>query len=118
MAERTNEEQLDLFADLLEPCATIMADKEFTDALSDGSQLVRAVRLAIKNHKPQIIEILAALDGVDPDEYKVPNPIGLFKKIFDILKRDEVQELFTGQARTIGGASSGSATETIKDGAE
>ena len=117
MAERTNEEALDLFADLLEPCAEILADREFTESLTSGEKRVKAVRTAIRNHKSQIIEILAILDGEDPATYKVPNPLTLFKKLMDFLNRDEVKDLFTGQAQKTGGVVSGSATANTEDGA-
>ena len=115
MAERTNEEKLDLFADLLEPFAEIIADEEFIKQVQGNGKKILAVRTAIKNHKGAIIQILALIDGVPVEEYKV-NLLALPFKVMDFLNRPEIADLFTGQVLKNGGASSGSATDNIKDG--
>lgn len=113
--QRSNEEELDLFADLLEPAAEIIGDKEVADVIRNGGKKITAVALAIKNHKSEVIKILARIDGVPVEEYKV-NAITLPIRLINLLNIPEVGELFTGQSRK-SAASSGSATENIKDGA-
>ena len=113
---RTNEEALDIFADILEPAGEIIGDDEVKD-LFRANDRVKAVKVAIKKHKAAIIEILARIDGVEPDDYKV----GIFTlpaKVLSLLNSDDVQALFTGQGQNGGGASSGSATETIEENGE
>ena len=114
---RTNEEQRDLFAALIEPAADIMSDKQIAQILQGGGKKITAVKLALKNHKPAIIEILAHLDGVEPTEYKVPNPLTLTAKIIQFLNNPEVVELFTSQEQTSAAAASGFVTESTGDGA-
>ena len=116
MAERTNEEALDLFADLLEPAAEILSDPELSKTLQSSGKAVKAVQLAIKNHKEAVIQILARIDGVNPADYKV-NALTLPIKLINLLNRPEVKELFTSQGQNGGNVSSGSATESIKGGA-
>jgi len=48
MKERTNEEELELFADLLEPAAEIFADPAVEDAFKSGRTVASAVKVAIK----------------------------------------------------------------------
>lgn len=113
MAERDN---LDLFADLLEPAAEILGDKELADVLKDGGKPVKAIRIAIKKHKSAVIEMLAALDGVPAAEYKAPGPIALTAKLLKLLSDPELQDLFTLQGQENDAAASGSAMESIGDG--
>jgi len=112
---RTNDENLDLFADLIEPVAAILTDADVTNALKDGGKPIKAIKPAIKNHHDEIVEILAALEGVDAAEYVVPPPAALMAKILQLVNDPKVQEVFTLQGQTNIAASSGSATENIKD---
>lgn len=95
---RTNEEQLDLFADLIEPVADILGDKDLRDALQ-GDKKLEAVKLGIKNHKKAVIQILALIDGVEVETYKVPTPPVLALKILNLLNDPEVGALFTQQGQ-------------------
>lgn len=117
MIQKTNDEQLDLFADLIEPTSKILTDAAIAEAFKSGDTF-KAVRTAIKNHKAEIIEILALADGVPVEEYKVPSPLGLTVKIMGFVNKPEVQELFTSQGQTNAADVSGSATENIKDGVD
>lgn len=111
---RTNEEALEVFADILEPAGEIIGDEDVKRAFKAGERM-KAVKLAIKGHKSAIIEILARLDGVEPKDYKV----GVFTlpaKVIALLNNPEVTGLFTGAEQNEGGASSGSATETTLGG--
>lgn len=116
MAGRTNEESLDLFADLMEPVANIIADEEIRESVNKGEPRVRTASKAIKNHKAEVIQILALLEGVPVEEYHV-NLLALPVKLVRLLSTPEVQELFTGAEQKTDAASSGSATENTKDGA-
>ena len=112
---RTNEENLDLFADLLEPATEIISDGEISSVLQRGEPPIRAVKLAIKRHKKSVVEVLALLDGECPETYVVGSPIVLFNKLLALLKNPDIQELFTGQGQKTAADASGTATETTKD---
>lgn len=115
MKERTNEENLELFADLVEPVGAILADKELTGMLAAGEKPVKIIGPAIKRHKPELIEILARIDGEDPATYKV-NIVSLPFRILSLLNSPMVQELFTTQGQTTSAAFSGSAMENTEGG--
>ena len=56
--QRANEEQLELFADLLEPASEIIGDGEIAAVLKPGGgKLLNAFKLALKNHKNAVIQI-------------------------------------------------------------
>lgn len=115
MAERTNEEALDLFADLLEPVSIILADKEVVESVRRRQPRVRTAATAIRNHKREVITILALLEGIPVEEYRV-NLLELPLKLVRLLNKPEVSELFIGAGKKIDAASSGSATENTGDG--
>lgn len=112
---RTNEENLDLFAELLEPCAEIFTDPEVKENAQKGETRIKAIKAAIKNHKQAVILLLAAIEGIDVDEYIVPPPLQFMRKLLEIINRPDVQELFTLQGLNDIAASSGSASENIED---
>ena len=113
--QRTNEEKLDLFADLLEPAAEIFSDPAIAEVFRSGGKTVTAVKIAIKNHKAAVIEILARIDGIPVEEYKV-NVVALPMRLIALINQPELKSLFSGQIQTAA-ASSGSATDSTKDGA-
>ena len=92
MREMTNEESLDMFADMVEPCSIILSDKEVTERFSKGS-IAAGLAFAIKRHKTEVIQILAASDGVPVDEYKV-NPLTVPTKLMRLFSSPEMKELF------------------------
>lgn len=113
---RTNDQNLDLFADLMEPLAEILTDEAVTTAFKgEGGKPIKAVKAAIKGHHRAIVEILAALEGVEPDEYIVPPPAALLVKVVNLINDPDVQSLFTLQGQSDLAASSGSATETTQE---
>lgn len=116
MAEHTNDEQLELFADLIEPAAEILGDEEVGEIFKSGGKPITAVKLAVKKHKAAVVEILARLEGEEPSQYKVPGPVSLALKLFKLFSTPEIAELFTGQSQSVA-ASGGSATENTGDGA-
>lgn len=114
-ATLSNEESLDLFADLLEPVAEILSDDEVKRAFR--KKQVKGVKVAIKNHKAAIIEILALLDGVPVEEYRV-NVLTLPLKVIELLNKPEVASLFQSLGQEKDAAASGSVTATTGDGAD
>lgn len=114
MRTLTNDESLELFADLVEPVAAIIIDEEVRKALSDNKK-ARAVKLAIKRHKHEVLEILALIDGVPIDDYKV-SVLTIPVRLMEIVNRPEFTELFTSQGQTSAANVSGSATENTGDG--
>lgn len=114
LSEYKGEQALDMLADLMEPAATIMADKEITRLAKAGMPKIKIVKAIIKGHKAEVIEILAILDGADPKEYaEKVNLFTLPAKLLEILNDPDLMSLFTLQGQkpeTL----SGSATESTE----
>lgn len=114
LSEYKGEQALDMLADLIEPAAAIMADKEISNAVKANLPKIKIVKTAIKNHKPEVIEIMAILDGEDPKDYA--EKVTLFTlpaKLLEILNDPDLMSLFTLQGQNKGETNSGSATENI-----
>ena len=99
LSEYRDEEALDLIADLLEPAVMIFADDEFASAYRAGKTL-KAVKAAIKNHKRDVMEILAIMEGVPLEEYHC-NILTLPMRLVEILNDEALREVFTLQVQTI-----------------
>lgn len=111
LSEYENEEALDLLAELIEPATAICTDKKVVELFKQKDRkLASVVKVIIKNHKKEIIEILAALDGVPVEKYKV-NVLTLPAKVLEILNDDDLVNFFSQQIQS----ASGSATEHIQD---
>lgn len=113
--ERTNEEALELFADLLEPVAEILTDPEIVGIWKSGGKKVTLVSKAIKNHKHTIVKILSLIDGIPEEEYKV-NVLTLPARVLKLLNSPMFQELFTSQGQETTAGSSGSAMANTEGG--
>lgn len=107
LSEYQGEEALDLLADMIEPISDIMTDKEIGETWKINR--FKAIKLAIKNHKRAVIEVMALLDGVPVEEYKC-NLFTLPVKILELLNDPALVQLFTYQGQTGDAKSSGSAT--------
>lgn len=119
MRDLSNEEALDLFADLMEPAAEILTDDEVKKAYSEKP--LKGIKLAIKRHKRTWITILALLDGVPESKYQV-NVLTLPMKVLELVNRPDfqpiVQELFQLQDQMTAVDASGPAMEPTGDGVE
>ena len=114
--QRTNEQELELFADLLEPFAEILGDKAVSDVFRSKGKPITAIKYVIKNHKAAVIEILARIDETPVEEYHV-SALALPVKLLNLLNRPELKDLFTLQGQMNDAASFTSATENTEDGA-
>jgi hypothetical protein len=115
LSEYKGEKALDMLADLIEPATAIMADKEISNAVKANLPKIKIVKTAIKNHKPEVIEIMAILDGADPKDYA--EKVTLFTlpaKLLEILNDPDLTSLFTSQGQKIE-TLSGSATESTEE---
>ena len=112
LSEYLGEEALDILADMIEPAGEIMSDKEMVKMFKENR--FKAIKMAIKNHKKAVIQIMASIDGVPVDEYKC-NVFTLPVKILEILNDPVFVQLFTSQGQTGDATSSGSALENTKE---
>lgn len=96
LSDYKNEEALDLLVDLIEPTARIFADRELREASQRGVNKITAIKIAIKNNKASVIEILARLNNVPVSEYEC-NIATILKDMMDILNDEELTGFFTSQ---------------------
>ena len=114
LSDYRDDDALDLLADIIEPATEIFADAEVKNAF-DKSKLT-AVRVAIKRHKPELMQIMARMDGVPVEEYHC-NVLTLPARLLQILSDEDLTAFFTDAAQTSGTEKhSGSAMEVIKGG--
>lgn len=99
LSEYKDEEALDLMADLLEPFVTILGDEEFANEYRSGKTLA-AVRVAIKKHKGEVMDILARMDNTPREQYHC-DILTLPMRLLDILNDENLKEVFTSQVQTI-----------------
>ena len=97
LSDVENEQALDTLAEIIEPVATILADESVKEIFRNEPKL-KLVAYIIKNHKREVIEILARLDGADPAEYRF-NLVTLPKKVLELLNDPGLADLFTLQAQ-------------------
>ena len=122
LSDYKGEEALDVLADIIEPLANIITDEEIQEmAKKDNTPVLAMVKPAIKNHKKDLIEILARLENQPVKEYeKTMNLLTLPKQVMELLNDPEVQSLFSSQGKSeiTSLASSSSAMENTEASAE
>lgn len=109
LSEIQNEDALDAIADIIDPVVEICKDAGLKK-LMEKSDKLGAAKLAIKNHKSSVLQILAVLDGEPLETYKI-NIIQLPMKLLELFDDPDLMDFFKLQGLMISDASSGSATE-------
>ncbi len=95
LSEIKDEQALDVLADIIEHAAEILSDDEVKRIYREDSKS-KLVAYIIKAHKKSVVEIMARLDGKEPEEYSF-NLLTLPKKVLEVLSDPELTELFTSQ---------------------
>lgn len=120
LSDYKGEEALDVLADIIEPLANIITDEEIQKmAKQENTPVLAMVKPAIKNHKKDLIAILARLENQPVEEYeKTMSLFTLPKQVLELLNDPEVQSLFQSQGKSeiTSLASSSSATENTEAG--
>lgn len=113
LSEYRGEEALDVLADLIEPAAEIMQDKQLV-AFFREKNMAKAASFAIKNHKKAVLQIMARLED-EPVETYAPSIFALPMKLLEIFNDPELVDLFTSQGQSEVQTNSGSATEITEE---
>ena len=111
LSEFKDDAALDLIADIIEPATEILADPAIKEAF--GRSKMAAIKVAIKNHKSAIREIIARLDGKMPEECHF-TALSLPVKLLTLLNDPELQQLFTLSGQTEGENACSSASENTE----
>lgn len=112
LSEYKNEEALDLLAEIIEPVAHIFADGNFRKVFS--ANRMSAIKYIIKVHKKEVLEILAALEGVPVKDYEC-TIVSLPATLMQIVNDPELLDFFKSQGLEINEESSGSAMPIIEE---
>lgn len=113
LSDFKDEAALDLLAEIIDPAAEIFSDTKIANILRNNGAPAEAVKIAIRNHKKSVIQIMAAMEGVPFEEYHC-NVFSLPIKLLEILNDKELVEFFTSQGQIMEEKSSGSATVNTK----
>ena len=115
LSEFKGEDALDVLADIMIPLSAIFADPDMKDIGKDKSKTIaEVIQPMIKNHKKELIQILARLNEQSEEEYKASmSLLSLPKDVLSLVNDPEVQSLFPSQIQ-ITNASSGSAMESTE----
>lgn len=111
LSEFKDDAALELIADIIEPATEILADPAIKEAF--GRSKMAAIKVAIKNHKNAIKEIVARLDGKNPEEYHF-TALSLPIKLLSMFNDPDLQQLFTFSGQTEGENACSSASENIE----
>ena len=98
LSDFKGEEALDVLADIIEPLTMMLTDEEIQKLAAKRAPTLKYVSPMIKNHKPELIQILARLECKTVDEYMANlNLITLPKQVLELINDPEVQNLFHSQ---------------------
>ena len=110
LSEFKDDAALELIADIIEPATEILADPAIKEAFSRSK--MAAIKVAIKSHKNAIREIVARLDGKNPEEYHF-TALSLPIKLLSVFNDPDLQQLFTSSGQTADETACSSASENI-----
>lgn len=117
LSEYKNEEAIDLLADILDPVAMVLADKEVSKLMKSGVPKLKVVQYLLKNHKSEVIQILATLEGQDVSEYQC-NVLTLPKVLLEIMNDEELNAFFQSQVQSSDENASTSVTANTEEAEE
>ena len=118
LSDFKGEEALDVLAEIIEPLTIILADKDIQElSKQKNTPALKYVKPMLKNHKKEVIEVLAILDRKTVEEYTASmSLITLPLQVMELINDPEVQNLFSSQEQTLATtfASSSPATENTE----
>ena len=112
LSEFKDDAALDLIADIIEPGTEVRADPAIKEAGSRSK--MAAMKVAIKSHKNAIREIVARLDGKNPEEYHF-TALSLPVKLLSLLNDPDLQQLFTSSGQMEDETACSSASENTEE---
>lgn len=115
LSEYRGEEALLLMADVLEPALIIMQDPEFVKEAREKREAT-AIKVAIKNHVAEVMEILAIYNGTTVDKFrKKCNIASVPKMVMEIMEDKELMSFFMSQEPKVDETAFGDVSETIEE---
>lgn len=113
LSDYEGDEAIELWADMLEPMARILADTKIKELYQSGKPKLLLAKEILKEHKEEAVEII---NRIDPTPF---NALTLISRVIGILSEiEETEELKTffdtGEQATMEEESFGSATESTE----
>ena len=114
LSEYKDEEALEVLADILEPTINIFGNEEIAKYFRGGVKL-KAVQIALKKQKKDVLALMAALERVPVEEYHC-NLLTLPRILLEIFNDPELESFFMQQSEEKNSeTSSGSVMENTED---
>lgn len=108
------EAAVNLLADLIEPVTAIATDKAIAEFRNDGSVPITTIaKVAVKRHASDVVEILAACNGIPKEEYS-GNIIDILREFTALINDKELMDFFGFVWQSAEEKPSGSATENTE----
>lgn len=101
LADYKDAEAIDLWADLLAPMTSIIADKSVADTIKSGKAPFIIASEILKTHKEDATEIILRIDSTQIDGLNLP--IRVADIVMEIMNNEEVKSFFSSaeQATTL-----------------
>lgn len=112
LSEYKNEKAVELLADLFEPICKIAANPKNQQA--KGKTKIHFAQAMMKNNATEIVQILAILNGEDPETYQC-TAADILVGVLELLNDEEISLLFGLQSQRKGVTASGSVSESVED---
>ena len=93
LSEYTNEDALEVLADILEPASMIITDEQFKKSF-ETDPVFKCASYLLKAHKKEIISILAIIKGVPVKEYRA-NIFTMTKDVVELLSDKELMDFLS-----------------------
>lgn len=113
LSDYQGEEAIELLGDILEPTTVILADEKVAEMYKKAPALSIASYI-LKNHSKEIKEILARLEGEEPETYKC-NVFTLPAKVLQILNDEDLKSFFESQTAEMLKSASGAVTANTEE---
>lgn len=119
LSDFRGEDAIDVLAEIIEPATEILNDDEIKKAFNgegDKTKVASIVKLALKKHKREVLEIMAVCERKSYEEYvKTVSIFTLPLKALEIFNDKELVHFFQSQLAMSLEESSGSVTENIAE---
>lgn len=118
---------LEVVADLIDPISSMAQDKDVVQLFKPAKvpegespraffseRMRKGLPALLRNHRPEIVQIMAALEGVTPSEYRKSLTMPkLISDVFEVLTDESITSFLSSHTMTE--TSSGGALETTED---
>lgn len=115
ISEFKGENAIEFIGDIIEPVSKIFSDeivRRFFSKNADNKSAI--VKHICKEYATEAIEVLAAMQGITPEEYE-GNPFTIMMQVFEIMNDPDLLSVFTLSEQKTASTSFGSASTNSED---